>query len=395
MIVSENARGLGWLALVTWVFSAATALALLLAVGHGERPVPAALAWLASGTIVLLGLQAAWVLRARVRATHTQLARPQFEPGRAPSQIAAATESGSPSVLHVPAPTPASGLGAQGADGSHHLQRLEVVGHFAVGIAHDFNNTLSVILSYGELMRARLGPDHPATELAEHVVAAAEQGAVLTKQLLTFTRRASDTPCAVDVRALLETTQGAISRLIPGSIEVLRGGALAEELLVEVDALKLQQAILNLVLNARDAMPSGGELHLIAEAVSVRVDDRPVASASVAQANPGSPPARAYVAVRVRDSGMGIAPEVLPHIFEPFFTTKEPGRGTGLGLSNAREIAEESGGFASVQSGLGRGAEVSLYFPRIQGRASRVELKTSPASTSVLTSGVHRRRADG
>lgn len=265
----------------------------------------------------------------------------------------------------VRTPLPQMGLGSPTEDDPQHLQRLEVVGHLAGGIAHDFNNTLTIILSYGELIKTRLGPQHPLTELAEHVVQAAEQGAALTKQLLTFTRRHGDKTRVVDVRELLDTTQRALSRVIPRSIQIVRGGETRDPPLVEVNALQLQQAILNLVLNARDAMPRGGDLHLNHEVVELPGGDDTLGDATMEQAMPGS-----YVVVRVRDSGSGISADVLPHIFEPFFTTKEPGRGTGLGLSNVQEIAEAAGGFATVRSEPGCGAEFALYLPRVDGRSS-------------------------
>ncbi|MFT3926162.1 MAG: response regulator [Myxococcales bacterium] len=260
----------------------------------------------------------------------------------------------------VPRPELAVTPGVQTEEGAQHIQRLEVVGRLAGGIAHDFNNTLTVILSYGELMKTRLGPEHPVTELANHVVEAAEHGAALTKQLLTFTRRQVVKPRAVEVRQLLGSTERALARVIPRTIQVHRSQG-EDELFVKLDALQLQQAVLNLVLNARDAMPFGGDLYLQIEGVDVP------------NGNPHGLLPGAYVVLRVRDTGLGIAPDVLPHIFEPFFTTKEPGRGTGLGLSNVREITEASGGHVTVQSELGRGSEFSLYFPRVESRPSGVQ----------------------
>ncbi len=263
----------------------------------------------------------------------------------------------------VPAPRAADEF----EEAVQHTQRLEMVGRLAGGIAHDFNNTLTVILSYGELMKARFGPGHPVSELANHVVEAAEHGAALTKQLLTFSRRQVIKPRPVEMRQLLGATERTLARVIPRTIQVHPSQG-EDELFVTLDGLQLQQAVLNLALNARDAMPLGGDLYLRVEAVDVGPGDLPGLL-------PGP-----YVVVRVRDTGLGISPDVLPHIFEPFFSTKEPGRGTGLGLSNVREIAEASGGHVTVESELGRGSEFSLYFPRVEARPSGVQPKVPSES---------------
>ncbi|HEY6881454.1 MAG TPA: response regulator [Polyangiales bacterium] len=247
-----------------------------------------------------------------------------------------------------------------------HAHKLEVVGRLAGGIAHDFNNTLTVILSYGELIKARIGREHPVSELADQVIHAAEQGGDLTKQLLTFTRRQIVKPRTVDVQQILRNTERALTRLVPRSITIRRLES-AEELYVTIDPTQLQQAILNLALNARDAMPQGGELTLEAGSAEVR-------EASKLPLVRGK-----YVTIRVRDTGTGMRPETLSRLFEPFFTTKEPGLGTGLGLANVRETTDGAGGYVDVHSELGRGSELTLYFPRADARVSGVET-TQPAN---------------
>ncbi|MDB4987161.1 MAG: integral rane sensor hybrid histidine kinase [Myxococcaceae bacterium] len=249
-----------------------------------------------------------------------------------------------------------------------HAHKLEVVGRLAGGIAHDFNNTLTVILSYGELIKSRLGRDNPTSELADQVIHAAEQGGDLTKQLLTFTRRQIVKPRTVDVQQILRNTERALTRLVPRSIHIRRVES-AEELYVTIDPTQLQQAILNLALNARDAMPDGGDLFLEASSCDLR--------------EPGELPLLRghYVLIRVRDTGTGMPPETLSRLFEPFFTTKEPGRGTGLGLSNVRETTDAAGGHVGVHSELGRGSELTLYLPRADALISGVE-STQPASST-------------
>ncbi|HEX5655909.1 MAG TPA: response regulator [Polyangiales bacterium] len=247
-----------------------------------------------------------------------------------------------------------------------HAHKLEVVGRLAGGIAHDFNNTLTVILSYGELIKSRIGREHPVAELADQVIHAAEQGGDLTKQLLTFTRRQIVKPRTVDVQQILRNTERALSRLVPRSITIKRVES-ADELYVTIDPTQLQQAILNLALNARDAMAEGGELTLEACGMDLR--------------EPGKLPLLRgkYVTIRVRDTGTGMRPETLSRLFEPFFTTKEPGLGTGLGLANVRETTDGAGGYVDVKSELGRGSELTLYFPRADARISGVET-TQPSN---------------
>jgi signal transduction histidine kinase/ActR/RegA family two-component response regulator len=276
--------------------------------------------------------------------------------------LALAERRASEALASASPPAAATDEPAVSTDSGLHTHRLEVVGRLAGGIAHDFNNTLTVILSYGELLKARLGPGHALAELAEHVVHAAEHGAALTKQLLTFTRRQVTKPRPVDVPDLLRTSERALTRVLPRSIQVHRSEP-SGELFAQIDALQLQQALFNLVLNARDAMPRGGDLYL------------EVALEELKRGGPVPLLPGHYVVVRVRDTGTGIPPEVLSHMFEPFFTTKEAGHGTGLGLSNVREIVEASGGHVSVRSELGKGAEFALYLPSIEGRPSGIQTR--------------------
>jgi signal transduction histidine kinase/CheY-like chemotaxis protein len=241
-----------------------------------------------------------------------------------------------------------------------HAHKLEAVGRLAGGIAHDFNNTLTVILSYGELLRARLGTGHPLADIADLITQAAEQGGDLTKQLLTFTRRQLVKPRTVDVQQILRHTERALARLVPRSVRILRSES-TEDVFVKIDPTQLQQAVLNLALNARDAMPEGGELTLETRPVEIQADTKlPLL--------PGP-----YILIRVRDTGTGMTEAVQARMFEPFFTTKEPGLGTGLGLANVRETVDAAGGHVTAETALGRGSTFSIYLPQAQAHSSGVE----------------------
>jgi len=244
-----------------------------------------------------------------------------------------------------------------------HAHKLEVLGRLAGGIAHDFNNTLTVILSYAELLRTRLSKDETGSDLADQILRAAEQGGDLTRQLLTFSRRQVVKPRTVDVQQALRNTERAITRLSPRAIRV-HCAETSEELCVRIDPTQLEQTLLNLAINARDAMPEGGDLTLETKPIDLSpADGVPLL--------PGP-----YVVVEVRDTGTGMTPAVLARVFEPFFTTKEPGLGTGLGLANVRETTDGVGGHVSVDSELGKGTTFRLYFPRARGRVSGIETRS-------------------
>jgi CheY-like chemotaxis protein len=221
-------------------------------------------------------------------------------------------------------------------------------------------------------MKSRLGAGHPLADLSDQIIQAAEQGGDLTKQLLTFTRRQMVKPRSVDVKQVLRNTERALQRLVPRSIRVHRAENM-DELFIKIDPTQLQQAILNLALNARDAMPEGGDLYL--EAIGCELNEAP---------NVPVLPGR-YVALRVRDTGTGMSEDTQTRMFEPFFTTKEPGLGTGLGLSNVRETTEAAGGFVEVVSELGEGSVLTLYFPRTEARTSGVESTVPMRSTGTAT----------
>lgn len=234
-----------------------------------------------------------------------------------------------------------------------HAQRMESVGVLAGGVAHDFNNLLTVIRGNAELMiGARLDASacHAA---ARQIVTAAERGATLTRQLLTFGRRERVRPRAVELNATLTEFAPMLARLL-GTVVQLEYRPGPEPLPLLADPRQIEQMVINLALNARDAMPDGGRFRV--ETQRVELDGR----------GPGPrPPAGAgsYALLVVRDDGPGIAPEVLPHVFEPFFTTKEAGRGTGLGLATVYGAVRQHRGDVAVRSEPGKGAEFRLWLP--------------------------------
>ena len=236
----------------------------------------------------------------------------------------------------------------------HHAQKMDAVGRLAGGIAHDFNNMLTAILGYCELLLE--DPGISDTQRAD-IVAIQKAGttaAQLTRQLLAFSRREIVEPAVLDVNAVVNVVVKMLHRLVGEHIEMQ--AALAPDLhAVKADRAQLEQVILNLALNARDAMPDGGQM--VIETANVFLPDG-VASAYL------SAPRGDYVVLSVSDTGTGITPEVLNHLFEPFFTTKRTGKGTGLGLATIYGIVKQSNGGIVVASGIGQGSVFRIYFPR-------------------------------
>ena len=244
-------------------------------------------------------------------------------------------------------------------------QRLDAVGHLSGGIAHDFNNHLTVILGYVEMLD---GPDL-APELQQglaRIREAAQRSTRLTNQLLAFSRRQILEPRVVDVNALIEQMMGLIRSSVAENVAV--DTLLATDLRpVRVDPSQLEQVLLNLVLNARDALPDGGNLHI--ETANVSLDERYRETHESALPGP-------YVMLSIRDDGTGIDAASLEHIFEPFFTTKEIG--TGLGLATVQGIVAQSGGTIDVLSEPGRGTTFKIYLPPAETEAEPGELSDEP-----------------
>jgi PAS domain S-box-containing protein len=236
-------------------------------------------------------------------------------------------------------------------------QKLEGVGRLAAGVAHDFNNLLTAISGYAELLTDRLTPGSAEAEDVGEIRAAADRAAALTRQLLAFSRQQVREPKVLDLNAVVGDLAQMLRRLLGEDVDLVtvqRQGLGA----VLADPGQLEQVIVNLAVNARDAMPGGGKLTI--EAANVDLDDG--VSAGHAAIKPGR-----YVMLAVTDTGIGMAPEVLARLFEPFFTTKGVGKGTGLGLATVYGIVKQSDGYVLVDSLPGRGSTFRVYLPRIEG----------------------------
>jgi PAS domain S-box-containing protein len=235
-------------------------------------------------------------------------------------------------------------------------QKMEALGQLTGGVAHDFNNLLTVILSNIELAGAPGVDERDSARLLDSARRAAGRGAMLTRQLLAFARRHPLSPKRQRVNALLQAFEAVLRRAC-GETCAMTLALTAEPTFAELDEAQFEAAILNLVMNARDAMPAGGNVRIRTEIAAV--------DAAKADALEGLRPGR-YIALSVEDDGSGIPKNVLAHVFEPFFTTKEPGKGSGLGLSQVFGFAKQSGGHVTIESALGEGTTVTLYLPALE-----------------------------
>jgi two-component system, cell cycle sensor histidine kinase and response regulator CckA len=250
------------------------------------------------------------------------------------------------------------------------VQKMEAVGRLAGGIAHDFNNILTVISGYSSVLLDTATPDSKEARQIGEIHSAAQKAASLTRQLLAFSRRQIMQPQPINLNLSITSAARMIERLIGENIRV--STRLAPTLgVVMADPAQLDQVILNLAVNARDAMPRGGEL--VFETSQVLADD-----AATFGFNPLPP--RDYVLLRVADTGSGIPLEIMPHIFEPFFTTKETGKGTGLGLATVYGVIKQSNGYIYARSEPGRGAEFFVFLPlaRVEDHVTGDEVAASP-----------------
>jgi signal transduction histidine kinase len=231
-------------------------------------------------------------------------------------------------------------------------QKMEALGQLTGGIAHDFNNLLMIVSGHAQILQRRLNPGERKTVQAlDAIHTAAKRGEALTRQLLTFARRQSLNPAVVDLRDRIEGIRQMLASSLRGNI-TLACDLPADIWPVRIDIGELELALVNVAVNARDAMPDGGKLHLLVRNVTLRRSQ-----------NIGGLEGE-FVALALSDTGSGIAPEHMSKVFEPFFTTKEIGKGTGLGLSQVYGFAHQCGGAVTMTSALGRGTTITLYLPR-------------------------------
>ena len=240
-------------------------------------------------------------------------------------------------------------------DQLRHAQKMEAVGRLAAGVAHDFNNLLTAIVGYAQLIQRRFPPDHPASKDAGEVLGAAERAASLTRQLLIFSRQQVLEPRVLELNSIVSGMDRILRRLVDAGIDLLTVPAL-DLGRVRADPGHVEQVLVNLVVNARDAMPNGGRLTI--ETANIELDEHYVRD------HPLVRPGR-YVLLAVTDSGCGMSAETQARIFEPFFTTKEVGKGTGLGLSTVHGIVKQCGGHVDFYSEIGMGTAFKVYLPRV------------------------------
>jgi signal transduction histidine kinase len=232
-------------------------------------------------------------------------------------------------------------------------QRLEAVGRLAGGVAHDFNNLMAAVLSYADLILRDLGPDDEHRADVEEIKRAGRRAAELTRQLLTFSRQQIQTRSVLDLNEVLADATGLLHRLIEPSVSL--EFALQPDLWQSNgDVMQIEQVLMNLATNARDAMPNGGTLTVTTSNVVV----------PAGEPDPALPAPGRYVRLEVRDTGMGIPKDIQAKVFDPFFTTKEEGKGTGLGLATVYGIVRQCGGHITVKSEPGLGTAFVIFLPR-------------------------------
>ena len=235
-------------------------------------------------------------------------------------------------------------------------QKMEVIGKLASGVAHDFNNILAVIMGYSDMITAQLGPDSPLRQCTEEIRHATQRAAGLTRQLLVFGRKQTVLPVVLDLNDVVKDLDKMLRWLIDEHIEMtmVPGKQIGR---IKVDSGYVGQVLMNLVVNARDAMPNGGKLTIATN--NVTLDE------NYTHTHPGAIPGD-YVMLSVSDTGAGMTDEVKARLFEAFFTTKPKGKGTGLGLATCQTIVQQSGGHIGVYSEVGKGTTFKIYFPRVE-----------------------------
>jgi nitrogen-specific signal transduction histidine kinase/CheY-like chemotaxis protein len=258
------------------------------------------------------------------------------------------------------------------------MQKMEAIGRLAGGVAHDFNNLLTVITGYSEMLCAMLREHGEALEMVEEIRKATDRATSLTRQLLAFSRKQILKPRVLDLNAVVRDTEKMLRRLIGEDIELVLTPAPAP-LCVKVDAGQMEQVVLNLVVNARDAMSNGGKLTLALEQARL---------SSPLSAHSSTIPPGDYAILTVKDTGCGMSAEVKTHLFEPFFTTKETGKGTGLGLSTVYGITQQSEGHIRVLSQPGQGTTFKIYLRLVQaipaGQAAPPPVEATPPGSETI-----------
>lgn len=236
-----------------------------------------------------------------------------------------------------------------------HVQKLEAVGHLAGGVAHDFNNLLTVILGFADFLSRRMDTDHPWRASVLEIQKAAERAATLTQQLLAFSRKQMLVPVVLNLNEVVLGLRDMLARVMGADVELVTN--LQEKLRpIRADAGQLEQVIVNLAMNARDAMPTGGRFTIATKNVTLHRREK----RSQEEVPPGE-----YIHLSISDTGSGIDAKTLRHIFDPFFTTKEIGKGTGLGLATVYGIVRQSGGEIQVRSEVGAGATFTIFLPAV------------------------------
>ena len=252
-----------------------------------------------------------------------------------------------------------------------HSQKMEAVGRLAGGVAHDFNNLLTVIKGYSDLMLNELTPNDPMRGEVDEVRKAADRAAALTRQLLAFSRRQVMEPRVLDLNGVISNMEKLLRRLLGEDVD-LRISPNPQLGPVKADPGQIEQVIMNLAVNARDAMPHGGSLTI--ETMNIDIDE--TFSRDQELVKPGR-----YSMMTVSDTGSGMDSETVSHIFEPFFTTKEAGKGTGLGLSTVYGIIKQSGGYIWVDSEPGQGTSFKVYLPMVEQTAEVLARRTQPSAS--------------
>ena len=252
-----------------------------------------------------------------------------------------------------------------------HSSKMEAVGRLASGLAHDFSNLLTMISGYSEIVLGRMGPHEPLRSEVDEIRKAANRGSALTGQLLLFSRRPTVEPQVLDLNALVADLQKMLRRMLGELIDIAMYPSpnLGR---VKADAGQIEQVIMNLAINARDAMPRGGKISI--RTANVELDSKH--ERVTADLPPGP-----YVMLQVSDTGDGMDGDTLQHLFEPFFTTKDKGKGTGLGFATVYAIVRQGHGDVSVQSERGKGTTFTIYLPRIDAK-SQPAAGEAPARSS-------------